>query len=217
MRIEKLLAAALFGAAMTLGSNSQATVLFQDNFNSDSASSALNFNSLVNWSVSDGTIDYVRSGGFGISCVGGTGGCIDMDGSTSNAGRITSLATYSLTAGVLYSLAGQISGNQRGGASDSITFGFVDAVTSAEIASGSTFGIASGAAFSTDGHSILLATDRIVRLYVEAGGGDNIGPILDNVVFSDDRTRAVSEPGTVLLAGLGLLAAAALRRRARSG
>lgn len=214
MRIGKLLAATLFGAAMTLASTSQATVLFQDNFDSDSASTTLNFNSLGNWTVSDGTIDYIRSGDYGISCVSGTGGCIDMDGSTSNAGRITSVATYSLTGGVVYSFIGQVSGNQRGGSSDSITFGFIDAVTSADIVSGSTSGIASGSAYSTTGFSFVSATDRIVRLYIEAAGGDNIGPILDNVAFSDDRTGAVSEPGTVLLAGLGLLAAAALRRRA---
>ena len=49
-----------------------ATVLFQDNFNTDSAGSVLNFNALNNWTVSNGSIDYIRNGGFGISCAGAT-------------------------------------------------------------------------------------------------------------------------------------------------
>lgn len=215
MSIRKIIAASLLGAGLALASTGHAATLFTDNFDGDSASTQLNFTGLTNWTVSGGAIDYIRSGGYGISCVGGSGGCLDMDGSTGVAGRITSVATFSITAGVAYSFTGQVSGNQRGGASDSITFGLIDAVTNAFLGSGTTSGILASDPFSTTGLWFVMSTDHVVRLYVETAGGDNIGPILDNVAFSDDRTAAVSEPGTTMLAGLGLLAAAVLRRRAR--
>ena len=74
----------------------------------------MNFNGLINWTVSGGTIDYIRSGGFGIACVGGTGGCLDMDGSTGNAGRITSRQLFTFDSGVQYFIELMLSGNQRG-------------------------------------------------------------------------------------------------------
>lgn len=217
MSIRKAATAALFGTALTLASASQAATLFQDSFDSDSGSSTLNFNSLTNWTVSDGTIDYIRSGGYSITCSGGAGGCLDMDGSTSNAGRITSTATYSLTAGVTYTLSGLISGNQRGGAADALTMGVLDAGTGTSLTSFTWASIAAGASFSTQSLVFTVATNQTVRLFFEGLGGDDLGPILDNVLFVDDGgSTTVSEPGTLLLAGVGLMLAALGRRRARS-
>lgn len=220
MAVKNLVLAALMGAALAAGASAQAAVLLQDDFDGDSASTVLNFNSLTNWTVSDGTIDYIRSGAYGIGCVGGTGGCLDMDGSTSNAGQITSSATFSLTAGVTYTLTAQISGNQRGGASDSLTLGLIDAATDASLSSFTLPPIDPGAAFSALGTyslSITPVASTSVRVSFSGIGGDNIGPILDNVLFTDDtRPIPVSEPGTALLAGLGLLALALYGRRGRA-
>ena len=92
LRTATLAAAALAGPAF-------AGVVFSDNFDSDRSSSALNFDSLLNWDVSEGTIDYIRNGGWGINCAGNSGGCLDMDGSTGNAGRITSKQSFSFASG----------------------------------------------------------------------------------------------------------------------
>jgi hypothetical protein len=124
MTIKSLIAAGVL-AATTASLPAAAAVIFQDNFDADNAASVLNFNSLINWDVSGGTIDYIRNGGFGIGCVGGTGGCLDTDGSTGNAGRITSKSIFTFDAGVDYFIDLSLSGNQRGGASDSLLFGLV--------------------------------------------------------------------------------------------
>jgi hypothetical protein len=199
--------------AALAGAPAHAGILFQDNFDADNTSSALNFNSLRNWTVSDGTIDYIRSGGFGISCVGGTGGCLDMDGSTSNAGRITSNQSFTFTPGVNYFIDVALSGNQRGGGSDSVVFGIVD-TNNVEIQT--IIGpLSAGAPFATFG-ATLAAQPGSWRLFVEGVGGDNVGLILDNVVLRDDSTTSVPEPETLLLFSLGLLAASAARSRKSS-
>ena len=202
------LAAAL--AAALAGPPAHAGILFQDNFDADNNASALNFSALLNWTVSGGTIDYIRSGGFGISCVGGAGGCLDMDGSTGDAGRITSNQSFTLTPGVNYFFDVELSGNQRGGAADNVVLGIIEA-------GGAEFvlpigPLAPGAAFAPFGGTFVFQPGSW-RIYVEGVGGDNVGAILDNVVLRDDRAAPVPEPVTVLLFSLGLLAAGAARGR----
>ena len=105
-----------FFAAALLSANVSAGVIFQDNFDAEAGgagSSSLNYSAFSNWGVSDGTVDVVSNGGWGIGCVGGAGKCIDLDGSTGNAGTLTS-TLLSLAAGN-YTLSFDISGNQRGG------------------------------------------------------------------------------------------------------
>lgn len=190
-----------------------AAVLFSDNFDGDSTASTLNFAALTNWTVSDGSIDYIRSGGFGINCVGNAGGCLDMDGSSNNAGRITSKATYTLVGGVTYTLSGLVSGNQRGGANDGIFFGLIDTATNTVAFSDTVTGIGPTAAFSLQSTLVSGATGSF-RLFFEGLGSDNVGVILDNVVFSDSRTSTVPVPGSLALALAALAALTAARRRA---
>ena len=208
----KFVAAAGLAVALA-GAPAQAGTVFSDNFDADSGGSVLNFNSLINWTVGGGTIDYIRSGAFGISCVGGTGGCLDMDGSTGNAGRITSRQVFTFDANLQYSIHMDVSGNQRGGASDSLFFGLVNADTGVE--QSVTVGpLAPNAPFATYGHSFLgSAAPGNWRLFAEGVGGDNVGAILDNYVLRDNRSVDIPEPATLLLCGLALLAAGAARRR----
>jgi hypothetical protein len=210
----KSFSSAIALAAAFVAAPATAAILFQDNFDSDHVSSVLDVASLNNWTISNGTVDYIRSGGFGITCFGGTGGCLDMDGSTNNAGRITSIATYNFLAGVTYTLEAQVSGNQRGGPTDSISLGFFDTVAVADAASATYGGIASADPFAPRTIGFTPGSAGTYRLFIEGVGGDNVGVILDNVLLRDDRT-AVPEPATLLLSGLALLAAGAARRRLR--
>ncbi len=203
-----------FGSALALATAivaapAQAAVLFQDNFDTDHPLTVTNVASLNNWTISGGSVDYLLAYP-GLSCV--AGGCLDMDGSTGNAGRITSIATYNFLAGVTYSLEAQVSGNQRNVGTDSITFGFFDTGTMMDAASATWSNILPSDPFTPRTVSFIPGSAGTYRLFIEGGGGDNIGVILDNVVFRDDRT-AVPEPATLLLSGLALLAAGATRRR----
>ena len=198
MSFKSVTAAAALATAL-LAAPAQAGIVFSDNFDADNGASVLNFNGLINWTVSGGTIDYIRSGGFGISCVGGTGGCLDMDGSTGNAGRITSRLVFDFDDGVDYFIDLALSGNQRGGASDTLNFGLVRESDGA-LLGGAIGPVAPGAPFSTyTGGFNGSAAPGSWRLYFEGVGGDNIGAILDNVVLRDNRSATVPEPATLLL------------------
>ncbi len=201
--------------AALIAAPAQAGVIFSDNFEADNSMSVLNSTGLTKWTVSGGTIDYIRHGGWGIGCVGGSGGCLDMDGSTGNAGRITSKQVFSFDSGVQYFIDVALSGNRRGGASDSVIVGIVQETTGTEIKA--TIGpLAPTAPFGT--FSVDFSGSSAPgswRLFAEGLGGDNIGAILDDYVLRDVPRATVAAPSTLLLTGLALFAAGAVRRRRR--
>lgn len=204
----KTVTSAIALVAACVAAPTHAAILFQDNFNADYASSQLNVASLNNWTISGGTVDYLKAYP-GISCV--TGGCLDMDGSTGDAGRITSIATFGFLAGVSYTLEAQVSGNQRNTSTDSVIFGFFDTLNPGSPVAIATFGGIAGSQFET--YSFTIGTQPgTYGIFIEGIGGDNVGVILDNVVLRDDRA-AVPEPATVLLLAVALLAAGTTRRR----
>jgi len=186
-----------------------AVTIFTDNFNG--VSSSLN-TAPAGWQVVNGTVDTIANGGFGISCRGATGGCVDLDGSTSNAGNLRTTATFGFSSGVDYSLTAYLSGNQRGGASDSLTFGISDG--SSNLCSTAVSGVAASAPFAQYTCFFTAASNFSGFIFFDHAGGDNLGMILDDVrLESRENGTSVPEPGTLALLGLGLAGLGLSRRR----
>lgn len=171
----------------------QANPIFTDNFDADSSTTQLNFNSFNNWTVSDGTVDYLRSGAYNISCHGGVGGCVDLDGSTNDAGVLTSITSFHFDSGNAYVLSFWLSGNQRGGSSDSLTFGL-------DTFAGSLSDIPSDQPFTLEHLRFVPKSDFDSSMYFALAGGDNVGAILDDVSLAP-----VPEPSDLGLMGLGVI------------
>lgn len=213
-RILALLASIALGLVSAPAS---AVLIFSDNFDADVA--GLNApGGLINWTIDNGTVDVINSGSFSIDCVGGTGKCIDMDGSTGNGGRIISKQAFTVLPGETWSLAGLISGNQRNSAVDTWIAGFLDATTLATVASSSST-VTGTDAFATRDLTVVLGSPTTVRVFFEDPGSDNIGFILDNVSLECRggacASASVPEPGMLALLGAGLMGFALNRRRRR--
>lgn len=87
--LRRLAALSTTAAALALASlPASAAVVFSSSFDAENGcNSALNYAGWSGWTVSNGSVDLVRSGNFGITCRGGSGSCVDLDGSTGDAGR----------------------------------------------------------------------------------------------------------------------------------
>ena len=112
-RLWKLTVSVLTGlAALTLASQqANAAVVFADDFETVRHHSVLNIQQLPNWNVQHGSVDLVKSGDFMVACSGGSGYCVDLDGSTKVGGAIQ---TKDVFGPGTYSLSFDFSGNQRG-------------------------------------------------------------------------------------------------------
>jgi hypothetical protein len=229
----------LLVAASLLAANSAgAQVLLNDSFNGlNSGNSALNFFSFPNFTVLNGTVDLVKSGDYGITCVGGAGLCVDLDGSRSLSGRLGT-QTFLFGAGDTFTLNFDVSGNQRGGAADAFGVDFLfgaptaytnsfgtGVLTGAGVSGsfGVNYGVAAAAPLASNvpwtassfGFTFVNAGQLSLSFYTT--GNDNVGPMLDNVMITRTApTSTVPEPSTYALmaAGLAVMGAVARRRRA---
>jgi hypothetical protein len=186
--------------AAAAASPASAAVVFFDDFEAEVPE--LNA-ALDNFGVADGTVDVVATGQFGITCSGGTGNCVDLDGSTGDAGNITSFNQYGGPGNFVLSF--DLSGNQRGAPLDTVRVLFgatlLDTIT-----------VASADPFTTYSYNV-TGTEHI---RFEHDGGDDFGAILDNVLLETRDTTQVPEPSALAIIGSGLAALGLLRRRRRS-
>ncbi|MBN8832679.1 MAG: PEP-CTERM sorting domain-containing protein [Sphingomonadales bacterium] len=216
-----------------MSASAQATVVFSNNFDAENGgASALNYNSF-NGLNSTGAryVDLVASGDYGITCAGGSGSCVDLDG-TPGPGTLSSASSYAFSAGDLITLSFAISGNQRGyGADDwtaALNFASTTDITEWGVSvNGTTFAGGSGladaisfsqAAWTTDfpfvDFTLFARTGNAgsVSFSFATNSADNVGPLLDNV--SLDISSAVPEPATwAMMIGGFALVGAAMRRR----
>lgn len=171
----------------------------QDGFeNEGQGSSVLNYNSFINWDVTDGTVDLIKNGNqWGITCSSGSF-CVDLDGSTGDAGILTSKNGFS--AGT-YKVSFDLSGNQRGGPFDQISVLFGAGLLVNHLLLD----------WDENWHTYSFLVDLVDgdQLSFRNFGGDNVGAILDNIHVS-----AVPIPAAVWLFGSGLMGFLAMRRRA---
>jgi len=82
--------------------SAQAAILMSDDFDSITTSQ-LNV-APTGWTATNGTVDSLVHGSYGLPCLGGSGGCVDLDGSTGNAADFSFNTTFNLSPGVTYTL-----------------------------------------------------------------------------------------------------------------
>jgi hypothetical protein len=201
--MKRIISAALLSASCL---SANAGVIFSDNFDSEvpdvvvQTGSDTNYDSFTNWNVSDGTVDLVANGDWSLSCAGNAGKCVDLDGSSGNAGVFTS-NIFALAAGN-YLLSFDVSGNQeRNSSNDTMELqlgGFVN----------DTITLAANDPWVTMNYNFTVSGAASNNLSFNHLGNDNIGILLDNVIIT-----SVSEPGTLALLGLGLVGLTAARRK----
>ena len=227
-------------ATLLLSGAASATTLYSNNFdteNGGAGATQLNITApngtLTGLTVSVGSVDLVKTGdGFGITCAGGPGSCLDLDGSTGQAGEVTSGA-YAFNTGDSVTFSFDLSGNQRIGGSDNFhaafVFGANTLMTSYNLGGAwgpanvfnnisttfvSTSSSISGNSFANYSINFVAGQSGTVAFKLGGGSGNNVGPVADNLNLSS--TGAVPEPATWAMMIIGFGAAGSMIRRRRA-
>ena len=224
---------AVAAATLFISSAASATTLYSSNFDAENGgNSALNYTGFSGLAVTVGTVDIVKSGDYGIICAGGSGSCVDLDGSTNQAGQITS-GSYAFNTGDSVTFSFDLSGNQRIGGSDYFHAGFVfganTLMTSYNLGGAwgpanvfnniattavTTYNAISGNSFANYSINFVAGQAGTVAFLLGGGSGNNIGPVADNLNLSS--TGGVPEPATWAMMIIGFGAAGSMIRRRRA-
>lgn len=197
--MKRLLALAALAAGIAAPAN--AVVVISDDFDSY-AGNQVPWNGSGVWATGN-SVDLVPSGGYGLTCFGGTGNCVDLSGST--PGSMS--RTVNLAPGT-YRLSFAYTGNQLG--SQFPAAGFTASLGSF---SNSFTGLPNNSATFTNytsGNIVITGSGPTTLTFTQNGGDDFRGSIIDNVSIA-----AVPEPATwgMMILGFGLVGAAVRRRR----
>lgn len=200
---------AIVSTALLLATPASAQQLFLDDFNTETLGT--NAVSITNWNISSGNIDVIGNPGF-FEFYPGNGRYLDMDGSTSNAGRIETITVFNLTPGD-YTLSFDQGKNGSSAESMNISVGsvftnlFSSPAGSVPALINREFNFTVGAA--TTGTIVFdhLGNDNT------SNTGDNAGIVVDNVRLVRIVTT-VPEPSALalLLPIMGVFGVAMVRR-----
>lgn len=195
----KLKAFALAGAvALGFGGTANAAIVLSDNFNSETQ--ALNYTGFANWTVTAGSVDVIGSPPPFFDFYPGNGRYVDLDGSTNQAGTLTSNTTFGPGN---YTLSFSLGGSQRPDGANSVAVS-LGSVPVAFITLNATDPL------STYTYTFNALTSGRLS-FASLSGNDNQGLILDNVQLSS----GVPELSTwaMMLIGFAGLGALSTRRR----
>ena len=178
-----------------------AGVIFFDDFSADTPA-APTTGPLVNWTVTAGNIDLLGPGFGQALCDGGTGKCVDMNGSNFNASIET---TSSLTLGpgnykFEFRYGDNASGNDDNGLNFSVGTFVIGSVNTSLV--------------DQPNHVTFMQTFNVLSAstaditFTSTGTADSQGAILDSVTLTQ-----VPEPSTFLLLSMGLTGLVVSRRR----
>lgn len=196
------IACAVLVATLLANSASLGQVVFFDDFNAENGGvGAVNYGGFAQWSVSDGTVDLIGNGFFDSYL--GNGLYVDLDGSSGNAGVLTSTlialvpGTYTLEFDL-----GTISGFAANTMTVSLGSEYSEAFQEADAGQPPTFNLIT--------RNIQVMSAGSLPLVFDHQGGDDFGLVIDNV-----RLTLVPEPTStaLLLSGAVVALAYAVRRR----
>lgn len=183
---------------LIVSATSSASVLFTDNFDAEHGGvTQANYNAFANWSVTDGTVDLIANGSFGLT---GNGMFVDMDGSSANAGTMTTRSGFNIQPGYLYRLSFRLSGNRRSNQVDILHVSFGTAYAE-------NFSDPYTTAWHTVSREFTAASSQTAFLAFAHDGGDNVGMMIDEVVL-----EVVPEPTSLIALGTASAALVRLRR-----
>jgi hypothetical protein len=181
-----------------------AGVMFFDDFNSENTGvSAPNYNRFANWTVTSGYVDIIGNGIWDLQP--GNGLYVDLDGSASAAGTLQLRSPLNLPAGN-YLLSFKLAGHLRPQFGNNTEMVAVD-VGGGLVTAG--YNLAASSGFSLYSLGFSLVNPQLVNIEFRAFGGDNVGPLLDDVKI--ESTTNVPDSGSSLLilaCSAGLLLAA---------
>ena len=176
------------------------TYIFDDDFDSENGGNyQLNYTGFDNWVVSDGSVDLIGEGS-PYDYQPGHGLYVDMDGSSNDAGLMTS--SIALDPGQ-YLLSFELAGNHRNNDNESVAV----LVELGSLVS-QTYSLNQNDPFTLYENYFTVDSVTTVSLSFEGAGSDNVGMLLDNV-----KIQAVPVPGAFLLGGIGVGIAGWLKSR----
>ena len=167
------------------------TVLLEDDFEADVPFGGSNPDGIpqpdfINWNVIEGSVDLLSDVAFNSLCADALGildpsdmQCVDLDGTTNNAGTMETKETFNLLPGTVR-LMFDLAGSQRNLFVEPNTV-TVSLSTGGGSVFSELFSKVFGDPFETITRDIVLAAPTAATLIFDHAGGDNVGLLLDNV------------------------------------